>query len=116
MEELAPVHSVVVLAQNGLDLGRGEVDVVKVTLPSEVNAEDFLILGWAERSVVLLHTANLCDLHVVAERLSLGVDVGHSLWHILVPYKELGLDLVSCRRGRLIGQEMIDFLVPHTEA
>ena len=95
MEELAPVHSVVVLAQNGLDLGRGEVDVVKVTLPSEVNAEDFLILGWAQRSVVLLHTANLCDLHIVAERLSLGIDVGNSLRHILVPDKELGLDLVT---------------------
>ena len=67
MEEFAPVDTVIVWLENFGDLFGGEIDILKVMLPCEMNTHYCLAFGWAQWYVILENTSNLSDLHVVFE-------------------------------------------------
>lgn len=116
MEELAPVDSVVVLGKNFLHFLRSEIYFVKIVYPSKMDSDHVTVFCWAKRNFILFNSTDFRDLDKVSKLVRMAVKFKHSCGHIFILYKELRLDLVTCRRWRHIWQEVVDFIVPHSKS
>ena len=116
MEEFAPMNRIVVLGEYILHLNDSLVNALKVVFPGEMDTKRPAATSWTERNIVSFNTSNFGDLDEVPELLCVGVKVSYSVGQIFVADKELALNLVAVRGRWLVWLEMVDLLVPHTEA
>ena len=84
--------------------------------PSEMDTEDVLSLGWAQRNIIAVDRSYLRDLHKVSELMGVTEEIGDSVGHVFKLDEKFRLNLVTVRGGWLVGQKVVDLLVPHAKA
>ena len=95
LEELAPMDSVMIVLQHLLNLMSSKIDLLKPSVPSEMDANHLLALRWTEWNMVLIYSSNLCDLNQILELICDGVNFLESLWEVTIVNKVLSLDFIS---------------------